>query len=222
MSDRCALCSSISPKKNAEHWNRPLFETRNYVVLPSLGALVEGWLLIVPREHFICAGAMPHTLIVELHQLKNMLCQLLKPVFGEIVAFEHGPSRILCDIGCGVDHAHLHLVPFSNDLQTAVDGFSPENTEWISAGPSECVNAFLNDQDYLYFEQPLGFGRIARGSEFKSQIFRKAIASSVGCLAEFNWRENPQLELVLSTIERLKDMTEVANDEWLTKNLKAA
>ena len=159
MGDRCVLCANLTGHKSVEYWNRPLFESHNYVVLPSLGALVEGWLLIVPKSHFICVGAISQKLVEELHQLKTTLAQLLTPIYGPLVAFEHGPNRTSCDIGCGVDHAHLHLVPYTYNLKEAVGRFLPENTEWTLAGPTDCANAFTNNEDYLYFEQPLGFGR---------------------------------------------------------------
>jgi hypothetical protein len=43
----CCLCSNLVSENSNEVWNRPLFESANFVVLPSLGSLVQGWLLLV-------------------------------------------------------------------------------------------------------------------------------------------------------------------------------
>jgi diadenosine tetraphosphate (Ap4A) HIT family hydrolase len=49
-----------------EFWNKPVFETSKFVVLPSLGSLVEGWLLLIPRKHAICLGALDRKLVPEM------------------------------------------------------------------------------------------------------------------------------------------------------------
>jgi ATP adenylyltransferase len=199
----CCLCSSFASASSAESWNTPLFVSANFLVLPSLGSLVEGWVLIVPKKHFICMGALPPELASEMNQLKSRVWSVLSSKYGEICAFEHGPNAAKRTVGCGVDHAHLHLVPFAFDLVRAAAPFLPSNTEWHPATFGACKQAFEEEKDYLYIEQPLGVRHIAKHSEFGSQIFRKAIASSLGMLEEFNWREHPQVEIVAKTIGTL-------------------
>ena len=55
----CILCSELAVSAEKAPWSAPLVETENFVVVPSLGALVEGWLLIVPKAHHISYGALP-------------------------------------------------------------------------------------------------------------------------------------------------------------------
>ena len=33
-----------------EFYNQRLYETDNFAVIPALGAIVKGWLLIIPKE----------------------------------------------------------------------------------------------------------------------------------------------------------------------------
>ena len=34
-----------------------LFESENFVVVPTIGSIVPGWLLVVPRSHFMSVGS---------------------------------------------------------------------------------------------------------------------------------------------------------------------
>ena len=104
-----------------------MFESENLVAIPSLGSLVEGWLLIVPRMHFISTGAFPPDLHEEFATFKREVCARLTALYGEICAFEHGPYAPSRQVGCGVDHAHVHLVPVAFDLITAAGRFARSN-----------------------------------------------------------------------------------------------
>ena len=67
----CRLCSDLLRQDTVEDWDEPLFESPNFVVLPSLGALVEGWLLLVPKKHFICMGELPDSVANEMQEVKH-------------------------------------------------------------------------------------------------------------------------------------------------------
>jgi ATP adenylyltransferase len=200
----CRLCNELKLNNSINFWNVPLFESQNFVVLPSLGAIVEGWLLIVPKAHFICIGEISDSLISEMNDLKETMCEIVKEEFGPVVLFEHGPTKASCQIGCGVDHAHLHIVPCAFDLVDAAKPFLSDKVKWKKANPQDCKKAFQEGKDYLYIEQPIGQGRITTNQEFKSQIFRKAIASEMGMLEVYNWREEQHLNNIKYTIEKLQ------------------
>jgi ATP adenylyltransferase len=204
---RCQMCLDFRGLALVDPWNEPLLESSNFAVLPSLGALVEGWLLLVPKCHFISMGALPQSMAGELKDMKDTVRSLLERGYGEVCAFEHGPSKANCSIGCGVDHAHLHMVPLRFDLASATAQFLPEGAAWDEGGLPECGSAFARGQDYLYLEQPIGIGRITEHQAFGSQLFRRAIATQVGAEHEFNWREYPKLSNVMATIDRLRALS---------------
>jgi ATP adenylyltransferase len=192
----CSLCRNSISRHASAAWNRPVFESENFVALASLGSLVEGWLLLLPKVHYISVGALPRGLIAEFEQVKQLLVERLQNEYGSVCAFEHGPSTPSRKIGCSVDHAHLHLVPLSFDLANAASPFLPLGTEWKEATWENCHSACAGNQDYLYLEQPLGKGRISTHGHFDSQIFREGIASYLRKLSEYSWREYPQLDLL--------------------------
>lgn len=196
----CCLCSSLASGAARQSWDDPVFESRNFVALPSLGSLVEGWLLLVPKEHFISLGALPETLVAEMEDMKAKVSAHVRNEYGETCVFEHGPAFASRKVGCSVDHAHLHIVPLAFDLAKAARPFMPHDSEWHKATWIECRQAHQAKKDYLYFEQPLGYGSISTHTDFGSQVFRKAIASQIGRPDEFNWREHPELDTVAKTI----------------------
>ncbi len=218
----CRLCHDSLIRNPLEPWDSPLFESPNFIVLPSLGALIEGWLLIVPKEHYICMGAVPESLTSEMEEVKQIVVSALQTTYGQACAFEHGPSAGNLSIGCGVDHAHLHIVPLSLDLVSAASPFLPENVVWSEAGIKGCREAFDRGEDYLYFEQPVGVGKIASHREFGSQLFRRAISAHIGIPNQFSWREFPQLSNVSATIKRLRETNGGILPSWMNRHKMAA
>jgi ATP adenylyltransferase len=196
----CCLCSTLASPATRPVWDTPVHESSNFVALPSLGSLVEGWLLLVPREHYISMGALPVGLVPEMEEMKTQLGEQVRSGFGEVCVFEHGPAFASRKVGCSVDHAHLHIVPLTFDIEEAARPFMPHDSEWSRASWNECREAHLAGRDYLYFEQPLGLGCISTHSDFGSQVFRKAIASQIGRPDDYNWREFPELDKVAATI----------------------
>ncbi len=203
----CRLCKELSSTDPKGSWNKPLIDFGSFVVLPSLGALLPGWLLLVPKQHAISLGALQDSATANLNEFKNRLAGALEQRYGSVCAFEHGPSRENCLVGCGVDHAHLHLVPFSFDLCSAVAPYLPPRIAWSQASFAECQAAHQKGLDYLYLEQPIGYGRIVTHPKFGSQVFRRGIAARLGISHKFNWREYPEISTVLATVEEVKTWT---------------
>lgn len=199
----CCLCLNSAKQAPVASWDNPIAESESFVVLPSLGSLVEGWLLLVPKDHYICMGALPDALLQELVAVKSEMAAQIESQYGSLCAFEHGPGEVQRAVGCGVDHAHLHLVPIDFSLLEAARPFLPADATWSAASLNDCRHEYLKGLDYLYFEQPLGSGYISVHRSFGSQVFRKAISMKLGVPEQYSWREHPQLELTSRTIRGL-------------------
>jgi diadenosine tetraphosphate (Ap4A) HIT family hydrolase len=198
----CKICAELTVKNGRAPWNEFLLETEHFAVIPSLGALVEGWLLIVPKAHFISMGAVPTDWRQEADELQIQVQKLLRDRYNQpVLTFEHGPSAANHGTGCGVDHAHLHAVPLNCDILQFVEPFVPAKLEWKLGDWKERAEAYQAGLDYLYFKAEESTGRIALSRDFGSQVFRKAISSYLGIPEEFSWREYPQLAVVKRTIE---------------------
>ena len=201
--DRCHLCSELASPTSV--WNQPLFESENFAVLPSLGALVEGWLLLFPKRHFLSMGALPSYIRDEFSLMKSRVTELVTSAYERPVIFEHGAGGNHRTVGCGVDHAHLHFVPLALDLEAAARDLLPRDAMWHGATLVDCCDAYASGRDYLYLEQQSGRGRIAVSETIGSQVFRKAIARSQARPTEYSWREHPQLRVVAATIATIRE-----------------
>lgn len=199
----CCLCNDISAPQ-AEFWNIPLFETEDFTVIPSLGALVEGWLLVVPKRHALSSGALSGNLADKLFSLTRKVRDIVLATYGSACIFEHGAVASGRAVGCGVDHAHIHVAPVGFDLAAAASPLLPLGSGWREAKmPDAAQSAFRRRADYLYVEQD-GRAQIAEASDFGSQLFRRAIAAKLGSSAEYNWREFPQISTVALTVDKLQ------------------
>jgi diadenosine tetraphosphate (Ap4A) HIT family hydrolase len=98
-----------------------LKETSHFRLATDVAPLVEGHLLIIPKEHYACYGAVPARLDEELLALKQAVRDFFAQYYAPPVFWEHGIFRQT------VFHAHLHCFPFgitaydlTNGLHSAV------------------------------------------------------------------------------------------------------
>jgi diadenosine tetraphosphate (Ap4A) HIT family hydrolase len=96
----CAFCQRSDIAANV------LKETSTFLVVADHAPLVEGHILIIPKQHYACYGAVPAELDTELATLKQEVEQFFVRFYAPIVFWEHGVFRQT------VFHAHLHCFPF--------------------------------------------------------------------------------------------------------------
>jgi diadenosine tetraphosphate (Ap4A) HIT family hydrolase len=85
-----------------------LKETARFRIVADHAPLVEGHLLIMPRHHYACYGAVPAGLDKELLMLKGEVQDFLAQFYAPVIFWEHGIFRQT------VFHAHLHCFPFGD------------------------------------------------------------------------------------------------------------
>lgn len=188
-------------------WDAPIFESDSFVVLPTVAPLVEGWLLVVPRTRVLCFAQLGTLLISELERFLAEIVPIVEINYGPVSAFEHGPSKKASPIGCGVDYAHLHLVPVQFDLERGAREMEP-NIEWKRINSlADLRNQIGLGDDYWFVQQPYGLGRCHLGrcsyGEPPNQLFRKVIATGLGCPEAFDWKQTLGSDKIAATVERL-------------------
>jgi diadenosine tetraphosphate (Ap4A) HIT family hydrolase len=97
--DACAFCRH-------DELSHILKETPSFLLIADHAPLVEGHVLIIPRAHYACYGAMPAELDAELLALKQEVRRFVTRYYAPPVFWEHGVFRQT------VFHAHLHCIPF--------------------------------------------------------------------------------------------------------------
>ena len=85
----CRFCDIANEAVNRSE-DTIFAENNEFFAISSIGALVEGWTLIVPRMH--CCSMKDIYGDKEFIEFANKIAKALKACYGPIIAFEHGPN----------------------------------------------------------------------------------------------------------------------------------
>jgi len=205
MGNLCKFCEKFgSSNLSIDPADTIVFATENFVVTPTVGSIVPGWLLVTPKKHFVCMGAMGDALLNELDDVCSRAEQLLAESFGSTVRFEHGPVSPLRPVGCGIDHAHTHIVATAADLLGTSAKVSQSPLDWARVDRSDAVGlAYALNIPYLFLRDQNGCSWICSSPNIGSQVLRRAVAASVGIPEEFDWKTNRFDKHIELTLEGL-------------------
>ncbi len=180
-------------------WDVDLTPDAPFATVPSRGAIVPGWLLVLPRRPVINVATLGgDERVALLQQARHISARLDVGSASQMVFFEHGPVRPGTSAGCGVDHAHLHVVPLGFDLLDVL----PEGMGWETV-PSLDPWAVLGRRDYLL----AGDGDrwlACEPAAPRSQFFRRLIAEHAGHGASWDHNLHPWEDNVRRTLERFQ------------------
>jgi diadenosine tetraphosphate (Ap4A) HIT family hydrolase len=181
---------------------RAILANSRFHVIPTLGQLVEGHLLIVPDTHFCALANLPSNQIVELDSLMQLVRSRLNDAYGECTFFEHG-IRDEGAGGCGIDHAHMHAVPVAADgvLNTLKQEFGGSRIDSLKG----IRDSLPDGSSYLFFENFAGDRYLFPVNNLPSQYMRKLVAESIG-KSNWDWRACGCEPELISTIQRLSPL----------------
>jgi hypothetical protein len=162
----------------------------SFVVAPTKGALVPGWLLVVSKRHALCTGAFSDDEFESLASALSIARALIGARFGPATVFEHGPSAPGTAIGCGIDHAHVHVAALPFSLRAATEDYLGA-IRWTSiSGIRATRQLHVEGQEYAlvaeagmqacWFAPPQG----------TRQLLRRVIASRLGMPELFDYERH--------------------------------
>ena len=176
--DACRFCSIAN---GGEFLKKPentkIAENKAYFAISSVGALVEGWTLIVPKEHCCSMKALYSRNCFRIFQQSS---QSINNSLWPVVAFEHDQIVKGSATSCGTNHAHIHFVPY----HSLTDNLNNTGLEWLMCTASQ-VDNLVGNNEYLFYCEPGNdwidpAGRVHILKEPISQFFRKIIAEDQG------------------------------------------
>lgn len=173
-----------------------LLSTADGMIIPSLGGLVPGWLLLVPRTRALSYADLEPQTRQSLYDLAQDIGTRYARM-GMPVYLEHGASVAKSVVGCGVDQAHLHLVPVEFDLLDQVLG--DHSVSWREVASKDPWQSVAPGQEYyLIVQGQRAFVGSPRRAE--SQYFRKHIARGIGLTEQWDYKGWPNYGNVARTV----------------------
>jgi len=136
----------------------------------------------------------------ELVNLHTHVADRLRAFGGTVFAFEHGSSAIGSVAGCGVDQAHLHLVPLGFNLVEWALAHN-DDISWVKSATAPLVNLPDEGEYVSVWEVGRTDGAVGNIRQPVSQWMRRLIACRLGIETQWNYRTNPHLENVQRTIQ---------------------
>ena len=213
----CSFCNEIMryPENNMflkyfqEHINnglknRVVYETKNFCVMPTLGPLTEGHLLILPKRHCFSYACISRLEYKEFEHIKLVVKKLLTNVYCHPIFFEHGSMSKTLKGGNTYDHAHMHAIPLNinidiNEELSRLD-FAPRKISFTE----ELAKQRERRIPYLFFEDQNARKTVCDALTVESQFIRKLLAKRTGKHKNMYWQQDLNIELLVSTLNKLR------------------
>jgi hypothetical protein len=146
---------------------------------------------------------MPTEAIVRFERFLQGVRRNVEHCYGPTVVFEHGPAQESSGVGCGIDHAHAHIVPWTGDLADGVRKRYPSLTWHGLLNLQDLKASVPSSEPYLYLQPADGPASAASGAQIPNQLIRREIASALGQPGRYDWNDYPRYDLVQRTVSTL-------------------
>lgn len=155
-------------------------------VTPTLGALVPGWLLVVPRCPAFCVAGLSPTERNQILKAVDAVKERLATGRERVFFFEHGARTVGSALGCGADQAHVHVTKLPFDLVTTVlNGY--DDLDWKLLDNTDPWSGIDCDAEY-FLVSDFNAAYVAYPQQVQSQFFRKVIAGQTARSDEWDYR----------------------------------
>lgn len=198
----CRFCN-IWEGTYANEFDKPIAKVDNYLSVVSLGSFVNGWSLVIPREHVY--SMRYYYSEKEFWNFVNHVGEKLRNVFGKrLIVFEHGANRCDSETSCGTHHAHLHIVPSGKSILTNI--LSDRN--WEKVNCRDILNIVGEKEYLLYADFDTDFEKcnfyIHILEEPESQYFRRILGKVEG-IADYSYKTAPYIEKTKESFQTLEE-----------------
>jgi len=201
MENNCVFCDRIKFEA------RLVGEKKNFWIVATLGQISNGgYLLLIPKRHVSCFGAMEESEISEVEIIQDEICEAIFEEYECIpgIIFEHGI------IGQTIKHAHLHFIPEFCGITERIRTDFPENEIMGIESLIELKNLYAKRQEpYLLWRDydMIGGYAVCWNPKARPEYLRILVAEAVGRPERGSWRNmDPELDKQLwaETVIRLK------------------
>lgn len=178
-------------------YNTLIEETNNFIVIPSLGSLVDGYILIVAKKHLYNMFELDNNLLLEYYGLIDKYRNIFKNIYKKFpIVFEHGSNKVDKNTASSLVHAHTHIV--NHNFKKEVDLLENLNFKIINDNKIE-------DKSYIFYISPNNKRYITYTFDSISQLMRLYIARDLKLENYYNWRNNIFYENIIKTLKNIKN-----------------
>lgn len=175
-----------------------LSETEDFVVIPTIGSIVPGYLLIVTKLHVPSMARLDKEARQKLIEFSNHLSLMQERIWEKPLIFEHGAFNDENTAGSCINHAHWHLVPGPFNLMPNNFNFKMVDTFETFAEHSQSAG------EYLFFQNQSGTAYIAEVQRAPGQLFRRELARAVNKESDWDYVASPFYSNIRETIHQWK------------------
>lgn len=183
---------------------RLITEDNNHYVVATLGQIKPGYVLIIPKQHISCIGAMGENEISDIETLMLTTKDAIEIEYGiRPIVFEHGI------VGQTIQHAHLHLLPAKIRLCGRIYRDFPSSQVCFldSLKLLKWTYDVMGGKKYLFWSTPEGLLKAIIDPPAPLQYLRLIAAELTGHPEYGNWRNmDPEIDKQRwqETVNRLK------------------
>ncbi len=204
----CVFCRELDgsrdtnfAKRYPEISTRIVGESESLVAFPCIGQLSPGHFLVVPKHHdatFRDTKARVGDLQTQFQTVIRHVHMLVDADVHDSLYFEHG-ARVPDEGGCGIYHAHIHVVPNAGHLDLA--RHFPTEGSSRSRSVHEALAAVGSNLPYLLFgSASVGFYSRSLASALPSQTLRRLVAEHLKADA-WDWRATDREAGMMSMLQ---------------------
>ena len=189
----CVFCNIDKSRPE----NTIIDESDNFIVLPAVGSLVDGYLMIVSKKHINSMSELKENEIKEYEFLIEKYRNKFKNIYNKFpIIFEHGTPIKDSDMkASSVVHAHTHIVNHQFFDESAI-------IKNLNFDRIDNLNYLSKEKNYIMYINPKNNCYVSYNFEPVSQIMRKIIAKDLGYENKFDWKKEKFIENINSTIRK--------------------
>ena len=182
--------------------NTILDETNHFYILPTVGSLVDGYILVVSKRHINSMSELTKNEMDEHNFIIKKYRNIFRDIYGKYpIVFEHGSPVSDNSIRANsVIHAHSHIVNHAY-----LD--EPKIIKRLNFKPIQRIEDIKSNENYIMYINN-NFKYVTYNFEPISQLMRKLIAKDLKYEDKFDWKKEKFMDNIIKTVLKVKEYNE--------------
>lgn len=184
--------------------NRVFMSDEHFVAMPTVSPLSVGHTLIVPMVHLTSLAQLDRQRRISLATFSKRVVAKVRDRYGSFLLFEHGVGAGKTG-GCGVTHAHLHVLPLSKaHAEQVKQRICSDHPDQTCGSFSNVLASVHQDATYLIYGDSFSHVQVIVQADIPSQYLRKLLAETLG-RHEWDWKRLEGWDEMVATYDSLRE-----------------